>query len=594
MSMLSLGQEFEGFRVNMYKETAREGEESYLVSNESQAAVLKIYDLEKLPRAAVGRNGELPVERLCADAGCADAYHVLACDKWADGGKDCRYVIRQFVSGQRMSDLLEQGKRYSWEEAVPVVLQVTERLRRLHKLDVPLIHNDVTPRNVILADDGTVALIGFGHLSYRTNGAPSFPTGDLNPWYRAPETYIGIYDEQSDVFSVGVLLYAMLFGHAPWQTDIPENATLAQRKKCVRDARRAPLDLTEGDFLADAQVRLLKKVLSLDYDNRFPNMESLRSALEGKKPVTEEPPVAKAEAAPRQKTTTKRETASKSDIRPRTGGGFADVAGMDDVKRIFYKDVLFILKNKEKAEKYHLKTPNGALLYGPPGCGKTFFAEKFAQESGLNFMMVKASDLGSIYIHGTQGKIADLFAEAEKKAPSVLCFDEFDAMVPNRSKSASEELSGEVNEFLTQLNNCSERGIFVIGTSNRPDRIDPAVLRTGRIDRLIYIPLPDFEARCKLFELALKGRYCADDVDCSELAGRTEGCVASDITRLVDDVALEAAMTDVPISQTLLSEGVKSMRRSVTDDQVKDFARMRDKLESVSRDDRKRIGFAAY
>ena len=90
---------------------------------------------------------------------------------------------------------------------------------------------------------------------------------------------------------------------------------------------------------------------------------------------------------------------------------------MDDVKRIFYKDVLFILKNKEKAEKYHLKTPNGALLYGPPGCGKTFFAEKFAQESGLNFMMVKASDLGSIYIHGTQGKIADLFAEAEKKAP---------------------------------------------------------------------------------------------------------------------------------------------------------------------------------
>ena len=113
--MLSLGQEFEGFRVNMYKETAREGEESYLVSNESQAAVLKMYDLEKLPRAAVGRNGELPVERLCADAGCADAYHVLACDKWADGGKDCRYVIRQFVSGQRMSDLLEQGKRYSWK-----------------------------------------------------------------------------------------------------------------------------------------------------------------------------------------------------------------------------------------------------------------------------------------------------------------------------------------------------------------------------------------------------------------------------------------------------------------------------------------------
>ena len=79
------------------------------------------------------------------------------------------------------------------------------------------------------------------------------------------------------------------------------------------------------------------------------------------------------------------------------------------MKQIFYKDILFLLKNKEKVERYKLKIPNGALLYGPPGCGKTYIAEKFAQESGLNFMMVKASDLGSIYIHGTQGKIAELF-----------------------------------------------------------------------------------------------------------------------------------------------------------------------------------------
>ena len=129
-------------------------------------------------------------------------------------------------------------------------------------------------------------------------------------------------------------------------------------------------------------------------------------------------------------------------------------------------------------------------------------------------------------------------------------------MVPDRSRMDNVGQSGEVNEFLSQLNNCAERGIFVIGTSNRPDRIDPAVLRTGRIDKLIYIPLPDKEARKLLFVFQLRDRWCEETIDCEILADKTAGYVASDITFIVNETALTAAMKDIPISQELLMDEI--------------------------------------
>ena len=282
-------------------------------------------------------------------------------------------------------------------------------------------------------------------------------------------------------------------------------------------------------------------------------------------------------------------------IQKRDGGGFADVVGMENVKAMLYKEILFVLENKEKAEKYKLKMLNGALFYGPQGCGKTFIAEKLAQESNLNFMMVKTSDLGSIYIHGTQGKIAELFDEAAKKAPTILCLDEIDGMVPDRSRMLNEGQAGEVNEFLSQLNNCSERGIFVIGTSNRPDRIDPAILRSGRLDKLVYIPMPDYEARKVLFKLQMEGRLCTSDIDCSELAEATEGYVASDINFIVNEVALEAAINDVSISQELLMKQIKQTRKSVSPEEVKVYECLQARMESDRvQSDRKKIGFVSY
>ena len=287
-------------------------------------------------------------------------------------------------------------------------------------------------------------------------------------------------------------------------------------------------------------------------------------------------------------------TSADVEIQKGKGNGFKDIAGMDQLKQMLTQKVIFILKDKEKAAKYKLLPPNGMLFYGPPGCGKSFFAEKFAEETGFNFMLVKASDLGSIYIHGSQGKIADLFKKAEENKPTIICFDEFDAFVPNRSNTGAEHQAGEVNEFLSQLNNCAQRGIFVIATSNRPDMIDPAVLRTGRIDKLVYIPMPDKDARREMFKIHLDGRPC-EDLDMEHLAELTDGYIASDIAYIVNDAAMGAAFDDKPITQQLLEEVICCIHPSLSKEVVNSYENMRQKMEDTdTKNQRPKIGFTTY
>ena len=267
---------------------------------------------------------------------------------------------------------------------------------------------------------------------------------------------------------------------------------------------------------------------------------------------------------------------------------------MKDLKVLLQQKVIFVLKDQERAKKYRLTPPNGMLLYGPPGCGKTFFAEKFAEETGFNFMLIKASDLASVYIHGTQEKIAELFKKAEAQAPAIICFDEFDALVPNRSGADNQHYSSEVNEFLSQLNNCSHRGIFVIATTNRPDKIDPAVLRTGRIDKLVYVPLPDFEARREMFLLHLEGRPY-EGVDADELAKMSDGYVSSDIAFVVNDAAMTAAFLDKPITQESLVTSLRNIRPSIRKELLLQYEQMREQMEGVECSNRRNyIGFIQY
>ena len=512
-----------------------------------------------------------------------------------DAVGECEYVVTNYFSGELLADKLQREGALSVDEAIRILKDVLEGLKFMHERN--LFHNDITPRNIMLSEKtgGSAELIDMSHVSKYVGGSPYFDTSDLDERYQSNTTFAGMYNNATDLFSAVALFYTMLTNRIPWNVEFPEGSVRKERIAIAKQARKTPLNL--DDLNVDEGIkRVLMKGLCVNGTCKYADVDILLDDLQNPKKV-EEPEQPKQQNLSNQQTGNnstdedKQLTEAKVDVQKGKGNGFKDIAGMDELKQMLTQKVIFILRDKEKAEKYKLLPPNGMLFYGPPGCGKSFFAEKFAEETGFNFMLVKASDLGSIYIHGSQGKIADLFKKAEESRPTVICFDEFDAFVPNRSNRGAEHQAGEVNEFLSQLNNCSQRGIFVIATSNRPDMIDPAVLRTGRIDKMVYVPMPDTEARKEMFKLHLEGRPCGE-IDAERLAELTEGYIASDIAYIVNDAAMGAAFSDQLITQQLLETTIGSIRPSISKQAIKSYENLRQKMEDTeTRNSRPKIGF---
>lgn len=522
---------------------------------------MKFYDVEAMPEKMLedGTVQEIVESR--------EISHPNIVSYFADGetvidGRKCQYLVTQYLNGELLSSRIRSGKTFLDAEARAIIIPVLEALDYLR--DRKRAHNDITPRNILLSpdEDGNIVpkIIDLGHLYRPKLGAPPFPVADLNVQYLAPEALKGSFTPDGDVFSATAVLYAMLFGKAPWACETDPDTPFITRKTAVQKARKQKLELPQEE-LDKATVAAIWA--GLRPAEARPNAKNLIDILSGKASVEtidneSEPDEEEMPRRPEMKKEKPEQAKGPAVMKNESGeGGFADVAGMDNLKEELTKRVIWVLKDKEKAKKYKLTPPNGMLLFGPPGCGKTFFAQKFAEESGFHYFLVNGSDLGSVYIHGTQGKIADLFKEAEKKAPSVICFDEFDAFVPSRSSESATHRADEVNEFLSQLNNCSARGIFVIGTTNRIDMIDPAVLRKGRLDLHFKIPAPDVETRKRMFEIHLKDRPLGDDINLDRLAELTDNYAASDIAFIVNEAAMVAALSDVDITQKHLEDSIR-------------------------------------
>ena len=402
---------------------------------------------------------------------------------------------------------------------------------------------------------------------------------NLNPFYLAPERFNGVCAIQSDLFSVGAMMYQMIFGVVPWFFDIsaykPEDRANAILAKRCSQLRIPDINIFELD---EQLINTMAKAMASDIKDRFQSADEFIQALNGE--ITIE--------------TTKATLPTEvNGIRTiKKGNGFADVAGMDDLKAQLKSDVIDLLENAGRAKELGLSIPNGLLFYGPPGCGKTFFAERFAEEIGCNYMYVLCSDVASPYIHGGQEKIANIFTEARKNAPTIVFLDEVEAMIMDRNKHSNVSEQGEVNEFLGQLNNCGHDGVMVIAATNKPGLIDPAALRAGRLELKYYIPQPDFETRKQLFKVGLRNRNVDLGIDYEKLSQLTEDRVSADIQLIVDTAArIVFRKKREKITMSELEEAISTIEPTVSKEEIHDAEKVRDEFLGKKTNTRPRIGF---
>jgi transitional endoplasmic reticulum ATPase len=218
---------------------------------------------------------------------------------------------------------------------------------------------------------------------------------------------------------------------------------------------------------------------------------------------------------------------------------FADVGGMESLKKEVRETVGLMLEHPDEAERYGIEW-NGILLHGPPGVGKTFFARAIAGEYELNLMHVSTGDLIGGIVGQSAQNIDKAFQTALQNLPCLLFFDEFDSVAQRRDNTPDQESRRTVNQLLTSLEaHRGERELLVMAATNSIEHLDPAVIRAGRFDRHIRVDLPDAEARRAIFAAELDDRPTAEGVDLDELVRRTEGMTPAAISKIVDSAALE-------------------------------------------------------
>merc|ERR1712176_1711238 len=215
---------------------------------------------------------------------------------------------------------------------------------------------------------------------------------------------------------------------------------------------------------------------------------------------------------------------------------WADVGGLENVKTELKETVEYPVQFAGEYEKFGMPPSKGVLFYGPPGCGKTLIAKAVANECGANFISVKGPELLTMWFGESEANVRALFEKARASAPCILFFDEIDAIAKQRGSGqggASEAGDRVINQILTEIDGVGARkNVFVIGATNRPDILDPAVIRPGRLDQLIYIPLPDLLSRLSIFKAALRRAPLDSSINLEILARSTHGFSGADITEV--------------------------------------------------------------
>lgn len=287
-----------------------------------------------------------------------------------------------------------------------------------------------------------------------------------------------------------------------------------------------------------------------------------------------------------------------------------DIGGLENVKRELQETVQYPVEHPEMFEKFGMNPSKGVLFYGPPGCGKTLLAKAIANECQANFISIKGPELLTMWFGESESNVREVFDKARQSAPCVLFFDELDSIARARGSSVGDAGgAGDrvINQILTEIDGVGTRkNVFTIGATNRPDILDPAIMRPGRLDQLVYIPLPDLKSREQIFKAALRKSPVASDVDLNALAKATEGFSGADITEIcqrackiaisqsiskdlerqreaaINPDGMEVEQEDpVPeLTRAHFEESMKYARRSVSDADVRKYEMFAQKLQT--------------
>lgn len=543
-------------------------------------------------------------------------------------GLTVRFAVLEYVECESLEHVLAKG-RLKAEDAWSIFKSVVMGLNELDFYATGSCHFNICPSTVYVHYDEQGKAEGLlGGLQFVTDKYRIHSNVDmslLDRLYRAPETYMGTLYPESMQFSLALLLATMLQGHHPWALESDKNGYLA----FVRMRRSKPTLELPKEF-----AESIKKALSTNRGNRYKTFTEFVDALmshsgevmpntyecfgqshpkkEKKKDVNTETKSEKKDIKINRDTEEMEQYSSTTEPKltlkfaSKKGEGFKAIAGMENLKKELRRDFIDVVNHQDMASQYKIQIP-GLLFYGPPGTGKSYVAQRLSEELGMDFTLISPSDFASIYVHGSQSLIRQLFDNARKQAKKnkrgvLLVFDEMDAVCPQRTEANIENQASEVAEMLTQLNTCRNDKVYCIGTTNCLKRIDKAVIRKGRIDKIFYFGLPDMEARKALLEYELSTRPHADDIDMAHLATLTEGLTSSDISYVVGESARQAfekaistnSQEAVDIDQSIIEDVIANTTPSVSASDLKDYERMRDEyVTGKSQQRRNPIGFNA-
>jgi transitional endoplasmic reticulum ATPase len=529
----------------------------------SKLVNISIYNASKIARDDLDKEGNLK-EIGFLGLGIDGFPKLIGFGEFSHELERYRYIATEFISGESVMDRMKRQGPLDEFDALLVAQKISEIAQNLHNRERPILLNGLSLDNILfdMSDKSeSIKLRNLINVRFFDDDFKYTYVDGIQASLLATESFNNVFTPKTDQFNIGALLYQMMTGVLPWYEDTRIDLKNKNAIESHLDNRTKRLHFS-GVFDEHLQS-VIEKSLHADSEERFRTIGDLNKHLK------------------REKLLISQQEKPKT-IKVKIGNGFNDIAGMEELKNQLNTQVLDVLKRPEHFKKYGVTIPNGMLLYGPPGCGKSFISEKFCEEAGFNFFLIKPSDLSSIYVSGGEDKIGQLFKEAENNAPTVICFDEVDAIMPKRTNDANQSISARVNEFLAQLNKCSERGIFVIATTNKPELIDEAMLRTGRLEIKIYISPPDKSARAQLFELYLKNRHCELEIDFNKLADLTENVVASDVEFIVNNASHKAAMMDVRISMDLLIDVISHFTPSVSKTSIEAYSLEHQKFSNPS------------